>query len=61
MIRGIILTAIVAVGALSVSVGAPQQLSQGAVDDASIDQVKGNLSVIKGNTPTRPASMRRCG
>jgi len=50
MRRGITLAAIVAVGALSVTVAAWQP-SQGAIDGASIEQVKGNLYVIKGNTP----------
>ncbi len=46
MRRGLILAAIVAVGTLSVSVSALQQLNQGAVDGAQIEQVKGNLYVI---------------
>ncbi len=50
MTRGIMLAAIVAIGALSVTVAAWQP-SQGAIDGASIEQVKGNLYVIKGNTP----------
>ena len=51
MRRGLTLAAIVAVGTLSVSVNALQQLNQGAVDGAQIEQVKGNLYVIKGSTP----------
>ncbi len=51
MRRGLTLAAIVAVGTLSVSVSALQQLNQGAVDGAQIEQVKGNLYVIKGSTP----------
>ncbi len=51
MTRAITLAAILAVGALSVGVSALQQLNQDAVDAASIEQVKGNLYVIKGNTP----------
>ena len=51
MRRGITLAAIVAVGVLPVSLNALQQLNQGAVDGAQIEQVKGNLYVIKGSTP----------
>ena len=51
MRRGLTLGAMMAVGALSVGVGALQQLNQGAVDGAQIEQVKGNLYVIKGSTP----------
>ena len=51
MRRGITLGAVTAVGALSVSVGALQQLNQGAVDAATIEQVKDNLYVITGSTP----------
>ena len=51
MRRGFTLTAIAALGMLTVSVSALQQLNQGAVDGATIEQVKGNLYVIKGTTP----------
>ena len=51
MRRGIILGAVTAAGALSVSVGALQQLNQGAVDAAAIEQVKDNLYVITGSPP----------
>ena len=50
MARTRILTALVAVGLPSVGV-AGWQPSQGAIDGATIEQVKGNLYVIKGNTP----------
>ena len=42
---------IVAAGVLPVGLTALQQLNQGAVDGAQIEQVKGNLYVIKGSTP----------
>ena len=51
MRRGITLAVIAALGLLTVSVSALQQLNQGAVDAATIEQVKGNLYVIKGSTP----------
>ncbi len=51
MKRAGILAAIVAAGTLSVGVGARQQLNQGAVDAAQIEQVKGNLYVITGAPP----------
>ena len=51
MRRGITLAVIMAVGALVATVAARQQPNQGAVDDAQIERVKGNLYVIKGNTP----------
>ncbi len=51
MRRGFTLAAIAALGMLTVSVSALQQLNQGAVDGATIEQVKGNLYVIKGTTP----------
>ncbi len=51
MKRSMILGAVVAVGALSVGVSGFQQLNQGAVDAAVIEQVKDNLYVIKGSTP----------
>ena len=51
MRRGITLAAIVAVGVLPVTLTGLQQLNQGAVDGAQIEQVKGNLYVIKGSTP----------
>ncbi len=42
---------IVAAGVLPVGLTALQQLNQGAVDGAQIEQVRGNLYVIKGSTP----------
>ncbi|MAW62922.1 MAG: hypothetical protein CL473_02940, partial [Acidobacteria bacterium] len=45
------LAVIVAAGVLPVGLTALQQLNQGAVDGAQIEQVKGNLYVIKGSTP----------
>ena len=50
MARTRILPALVTVGLLSVGAAAWQP-SQGAIDGATIEQVKGNLYVIKGNTP----------
>ena len=51
MRRGITLAVIMAVGALVATVAARQQPNRGAIDDAQIERVKGNLYVIKGNTP----------
>jgi len=51
MRRGVMLAVIVAAGVLPVGLTALQQLNQGAVDGAQIEQVKGNLYVIKGSTP----------
>jgi glyoxylase-like metal-dependent hydrolase (beta-lactamase superfamily II) len=51
MTRALVLGGVVVVGMLSTTVGALQQLNQGAIDGAQIEQVKENLYVIKGNTP----------
>lgn len=51
MRRSTILGAVVAVGALSVGVSGFQQLNQGAVDAAVIEQVRDNLYVITGSSP----------
>lgn len=51
MTRGITLGAIVAISVVSLGVSARQPLNQGAVDAATIEQVKGNLYVITGSTP----------
>ena len=51
MKRSTILIGVVAVGMLSVTVVALQGPNQGAIDASTIEQVKDNLYVIKGNTP----------
>ena len=51
MTRALVLGGVVVVGMLSTTVGALQQLNQGAIDGAQIEQVKENLYVIRGNTP----------
>ena len=51
MRRRITLGIIMTVGMLVVAVGARQQPNQRTIDGATIEQVKDNLYVIKGNTP----------
>lgn len=51
MRRRITLGIIMAVGMLVVAAGAQQQPNQRTTDGATIEQVKDNLYVIKGNTP----------
>ena len=51
MRRRIVLGIIMTVGILVVAVGARQQPNQRTIDGATIEQVKDNLYVIKGNTP----------
>ena len=51
MKRGILLVAIMAVGASAMAVSALQPLQQVAVDAAKIEQVKDNLYVITGSSP----------
>ena len=51
MRRRIALGIIMTVGILVVAVGARQQPNQRTIDSATIEQVKDNLYVIKGNTP----------
>ena len=51
MRRRIALGIIMTVGILVVAVGARQQPNQRTIDGATIEQVKDNLYVIKGNTP----------
>jgi len=52
MRRAIILSAIIIVGVLSITVSSLQSLQQAALDAAQIEQVKDNLYVITGSSPT---------
>ena len=52
MRRAIILSVIIVVGGLSIGLGSSQSLEQAALDAAQIEQVKDNLYVITGSSPT---------
>ena len=52
MRRVIILGVVIVVGALSIGLGSSQSLEQAALDATQIEQVKDNLYVITGSSPT---------
>ena len=52
MRRAITLGAIILVGGLSITLGSEQSLEQAALDAAQLEQVRGNLYVITGSSPT---------
>jgi glyoxylase-like metal-dependent hydrolase (beta-lactamase superfamily II) len=52
MRRAITLSAIILIGGLSITLSSVQSLEQAALDAAQLEQVRGNLYVITGSSPT---------